>query len=219
VIWQPFAGSGWHSQHPGIASTYLLFIRMVKQCSRQSSQILQQSTCCISVPSREQHHTHLCCSCQIAFFCTGKPLKNAPSIAYSCLLAKPQQGCSEIAWRVQIISVTLVERWHFFITEVCHNPDNQKSLPLFLWLPEWRLGQQLGPVYVLQYLCLWSWLSHIWLSTSFATSMVSREWMEGNCIECNIVHGLIIAQHNHNPEVWRLFLDPSQLNLKACSAP
>jgi hypothetical protein len=36
MIWQPLAWSGWHNQWPGIASAYLLFIRRVKQCSRQS---------------------------------------------------------------------------------------------------------------------------------------------------------------------------------------
>jgi len=41
----------------------------------------------------------------------------------------------------------------FFITELCHISDNQKSLPPLFWLPDWGPGQGLGPLYTLQYWC------------------------------------------------------------------
>jgi len=63
--------------------------------------------------------------------------------------ARMQQNCMKSADNFCYVGGEVT----FFITEVCHNPDNQKSLPPFLWLPKWGPEQGLGPVYVLQYLC------------------------------------------------------------------
>ena len=42
-----------------------------------------------------------------------KVYMNALGISYSCFSNKPQHGTNEIAWKLQLISVILAQRWHF----------------------------------------------------------------------------------------------------------
>jgi hypothetical protein len=69
---------------------------------------------------------------------------NALKVLYSHFLA-----CSESALTVQIIFVIFMGG-DVFITEACHNPDHQESLPSLLWMPDWGTGQELGPAHMLQ---------------------------------------------------------------------
>jgi hypothetical protein len=40
--------------------------------------------------------------------------------------------------------------------------------------------------------------------------------MEGDLVDCNDVHHLVIVLNiNHNPGDWRKFIDPLKLNLKS----
>jgi hypothetical protein len=80
--WQLLTWREWCSQHPGIASAYLLLIWRVKREAMQRgkvgdeirSQVLPLPTFCISVPSRELHCTHVCFSFQKVVFRSVKCL-------------------------------------------------------------------------------------------------------------------------------------------------
>jgi hypothetical protein len=39
------------------------------------------------------------------------------------------------------------------MTDECHNPDHQESLPSLPWMSDWGPGQELGHARMLQYLC------------------------------------------------------------------
>jgi hypothetical protein len=153
MIWQPLVWCGWHSQHPGVALAYLLFIRRVKQWMKHWAprQWNNQLVTFIFLQGAASYTPGLHMSESLLLHC--KVFINDLSMSYGCFLAKPQQGCSRIVWKVPIISAMLVGRWLFLITELCHNSDNQESLPSLFWLPDWGPGQGLGPMCVLQYVC------------------------------------------------------------------
>jgi len=160
VICQPFAGSGWCNQHPGVASTYLLFIRRVKQCSEQSG-------CFLELPDNETSNLLHSSSFQAAasYILVLLTLKSlllhckvfikALSISYSSFLAEPQERWSETAWKVQIISVILVERWLFSSQKCAITLIIRKAYHFFFGYQsgDQEKGWAQYTTYVLQYLC------------------------------------------------------------------
>jgi hypothetical protein len=122
-----------------------------------------------------------------------KDFINALGISYCRFVAGPQQGCSEIAWTVQIISVMLVEGWlasslkrtitliirkayHFYF--VCQTGEEDKN-----WAPHICCNTCAANLH--------SCLSHKRWSMPFAIPIVWREWVDGTTLNCNDVHGLV----------------------------
>jgi hypothetical protein len=64
-----------------------------------------------------------------------------------------------------------------FITEACHKPDHEESLPSLFWMPDWEPGQELGPAQCCKTCAanLRKWLSRKRRSMSFAIPMLWRE--------------------------------------------
>jgi hypothetical protein len=85
------------------------------------SETLKQPTCRVSLPSRKLHHTHLCCWCKKKLLLHCKFFNNT----------KLQQGCSKIAWKVQLISVMLAQKWDFSSQKCSINPIISKAYHLY----------------------------------------------------------------------------------------
>jgi hypothetical protein len=124
-------------QHPGMASAYSQFIRMVKQCSEQSGWLLELPDIETSIlfhfsffQAAATYTPALLASKSLLLH--SKVFINALSISYRSFLAESQERWSETAWKVQIISV----RWGggFLPTVVCRNSDNQQIFIHFVRL-------------------------------------------------------------------------------------
>jgi len=101
-----------------------------------SSQTLQETICCISVPSRKLHNTHLCCSWQETFFCTAKSYYFS-RLNLSKDAVKLLERCSYVllCWRIV----------DFFITEVFHKSHNKKNRTIFILAARLGTRTMAGP--------------------------------------------------------------------------